>query len=100
MTRTQVLRDKIGTAMTNTKSRTDQFSLTMHGQEGEGEVQEGFVGKEGAQVCVTQKMCHRRKSLTLGFLLPQSCRKAIYTVREGRESHRKPPKRNRVPLYV
>ena len=32
----QVLRDKIGTAMTNKKSRADQFSLIIHGQGGEG----------------------------------------------------------------
>ena len=33
---TQVLRDKIGTAMMNKKSRTDPFSLIIHGQGGEG----------------------------------------------------------------
>ena len=59
---TQVLRDKIGTAMTNKKSRADQFSLIIHGQEGEGGAKEGFLGKEGADVCVTQKMCHRSYS--------------------------------------
>ena len=50
---TQVLRDEIGTAMTNIKSRADQFFLIIHGQEGEGEAQEAFLGKEGADVCVT-----------------------------------------------
>ena len=33
----QVLRDEIGTAVRQIKSRADQFSLIMHGQEGEGE---------------------------------------------------------------
>ena len=51
----QVLGDKIGTAMTNKNSRTDQFSPIIHGQEGEGEEKEGFLGKEGAQVCVTHR---------------------------------------------
>ena len=50
---TQVLRDEIGTAMKNKKSCADQFSLIIHGQEGEGEAQEAFLGKEGADVCVT-----------------------------------------------
>ena len=36
----QVLRDEIGTAMTHFKSRADQFSLIIHGQEGEGEDKE------------------------------------------------------------
>ena len=67
----QVLRDEIGTAMTTKKSRTDQFSLIIHGQEGEGEAKEAFLVKEGAEVCVTQKMCHRGKSLTLGFSVLQ-----------------------------
>ena len=31
----QVLRDEIGTAMTNKSSRADQFSLIIHGQDGE-----------------------------------------------------------------
>ena len=53
--------------MTNIKSRADQFSFIIHGQEGEGEEKEAFLGKEGAQVCVTQKMC---PSWTLGFLVP------------------------------
>ena len=44
--------------------------LIIHGQEGEGESKEAFLGKESAQVCGTQKMC---PSLTLGFFLPQSC---------------------------
>ena len=43
--------------MTNIKSRADQFSLIIHGQEGDGEDKEGFLKKEGAQVCGTQKMC-------------------------------------------
>ena len=51
----QVLRDEIGTAMLNKKSRADQFSLIIHGQEGEGEAKEAFLGKEGAQVCVTHR---------------------------------------------
>ena len=63
----QVLRDEIGTAVRQIKSRADHISLIMHGQEGEGESKEAFLGKEGAQVCGTQKMC---PSLTLGF----SCR--------------------------
>ena len=42
----QVLRDEIGTAMTNKKSRADQFSLIIHGQEGEGEAKEAFLEKE------------------------------------------------------
>ena len=79
----QVLRDEIGTAVRQIKSRADQFSLIMHVQEGEGEEKEGFLKKEGAQVCVTQKMCHRRKSLTLGFFLPQLCRKVIMHNQEG-----------------
>ena len=54
----QALRDEIGTAMTNKKSRADQFPHIIHDQEGEGEAKEGFLGKEGADVCVTQKMCH------------------------------------------
>ena len=53
--RTQVLRDEIGTAMTNKNSRADQFFLIIHGQEGEGEAKEAFLGKEGAQVCVTHR---------------------------------------------
>ena len=32
----QVLREEIGTAVRQIKSRADQFSLTMHGREGEG----------------------------------------------------------------
>ena len=79
----QVLRDEIGTAVRQINSRADHFSLIMHGQEGEGETKEAFLGKEGAQVCGTQKMCPRRKSLTLGFLLPQSCRKVIMHSQEG-----------------
>ena len=43
----QVLRDKIGTAVRQIKSRTDQFLLIMHGQEGEGQAQEALLGKEG-----------------------------------------------------
>ena len=42
--------------MTNTKSRADQFSLIIHGQEWEWEAKEALQGKEGAKVCVTQKM--------------------------------------------
>ena len=53
----QVLRDKIGTAMRNKRSRADQFPLIIHDQEGEGESQEAFLEKEGAEVCGTQKMC-------------------------------------------
>ena len=53
----QVLRDEIGTAMTNIKSRPDQFSLIIHSQEGEGEAKKGFLKKGGADVCGTQKMC-------------------------------------------
>ena len=41
-------------------------------------------------------VCH---SLTLGFLLPQSCRKVIYMVRKGRESQRKPPLKKGVPTF-
>ena len=52
---TQVLRDKIGTAMTNIKSRADQFSLIIHSQEGEGEAQEGFLKKGRADVCGTHR---------------------------------------------
>ena len=44
----QVLRDEIGTAMLNKKSRADQFSLIIHGQEGEGEEKEEFLKKKGA----------------------------------------------------
>ena len=51
----------------------------MHGQEGEGEAKEAFLGKEGADVCVTQKMC---PSWTLGFLLP-------HFVPRGAVSHQK-----------
>ena len=40
----QVLREEIGTAMRQIKSRTDQFSLTMHGQEGEGQEKEAGMG--------------------------------------------------------
>ena len=39
--------------MMNKNSRADQFFLIIHGQEGEGEAQEAFLGKEGADVCVT-----------------------------------------------
>ena len=46
----QVLRDEIGTAMTNKSSRADQFSLIIHGQEGEGEAKEAILGEEGVQV--------------------------------------------------
>ena len=71
----QVLRDKIGTAMMKKKSRADQFSLIIHGQEGEGEAKKALLGKEGAYVCVTHTVCHRSysysASLTLGFLLLQ-----------------------------
>ena len=90
----QVLRDKIGTAIRNKFSRPDQFFLIMHGNEGEGKEKEVFLKKEGA-MCDTP-MCH---SLTLGFHLPQSCCKDIYTVRKGRESHRKPPLKKGVPSY-
>ena len=41
----QVLRDKIGTAMMNKSSRTDQFPLIIHDQEREGEAQEVFLEK-------------------------------------------------------
>ena len=63
----QVLRYEIGTAVRQIKSRADQFSLIMHVQEGEGEEKEGFLKKEGAQVCVTHRCV---TGLTLGFLLP------------------------------
>ena len=53
MVASQVLRDDIGTSMTNIKSRIDQFLLIIHGQQWEGEAQEAFLGKEGADVCVT-----------------------------------------------
>ena len=43
----------------------------MHGQEGEWEEKEGFLMKEGAQVCVTHKMCHRGQSWSLGFSVLQ-----------------------------
>ena len=43
--RPQVLRDKIGTAMMNKKSRAGQFSPLIHDQEGEGEAQETFLVK-------------------------------------------------------
>ena len=39
----QVLRAKIGTAMTNKSSRTVKFSLSIHGHEWEWETQEGFL---------------------------------------------------------
>ena len=45
---TQVLRDEIGTAVRQIKSRADHISLIMHGQEGKGESKEAFLGKEGA----------------------------------------------------
>ena len=51
----------------------------MHGQEVEGEAKEWFLKKEGAQVCVTQKMC---PSWTLGFLVP-------HFVPHGAVSHKK-----------
>ena len=50
--------------MTNIKSRADQFSLIIHGQEGEGEEKEGFLKEEGAQLCGTHPVC---PSLMLGF---------------------------------
>ena len=53
--------------MTNIKSRTDHFSLIIHGQQGEGEAKEAFLGKEGAEVCGTHRCV---PGLTLGFLLP------------------------------
>ena len=64
----QVLRDEIGTAVRQIKSRADQFSLIMHGQEGEGEDMEGFLRKECAQVCGTHPVC---PSLILGFSVLQ-----------------------------
>ena len=57
----QVLRDEIGTAVRHIKSCTDHFSLIMHGQDGEGETKKAFLGKEGAQVCVTQKICSQEE---------------------------------------
>ena len=54
----------------------------MHGQEGEGEAKEAFLGKEGADVCVTQKMC---PSWTLGFLLPH----LSHLMPQGAVSHKK-----------
>ena len=45
MALSQVLGDEIGTAMTHKRSRPDQFSLIIHGQEGEGEAQEVFLEK-------------------------------------------------------
>ena len=41
--------------MRQIKSRADQFSLTMHGQEGEGEAKEAFLENEGAEVCGTHR---------------------------------------------
>ena len=79
----QVLREEIGTAVRQIKSRTDQFSLIMHGQEGEGEEKEGFLKKEGAQLCVTHKMCHMGKSCSLGFPVLQFVPHDIIHGKEG-----------------
>ena len=58
----QVLREEIGTAVRQIKSRADQFSLIMHGQEGEGEEKEGFLKKEGSPgVWDTENVSHQRK---------------------------------------
>ena len=80
----KVLRDEIGTAMTNINSRADQFSLIIHSQEGEGspkrdssrkEVQM-YVGHTGVSQSDARISCAsngaslsncQRKSLILGF---------------------------------
>ena len=41
--------------MLNKKSRTDQFSLIIHGHDGEGNDKRHFLEKEGAQVCGTHR---------------------------------------------
>ena len=41
--------------MRNIKSRADQFSLIIHGLRGRRKAQEGFLGKEGAEVCGTHR---------------------------------------------
>ena len=97
----QVLRDEIGTAVRQIKSRIDQFSLIMHGQEGEGEEKEGFLKKEGAQVCGTQKMCPTRESWSLGFSVPQFVPHDHIHGQEGDRRQRKTPtKRESVQLCV
>ena len=92
----QVLREEIGTAIRQIKSRTDQFSLIMHGQEGEGEEKEGFLKKEGAQLCVTHKMCHMGKSCSLGFPVLQFVPHDIIHGKEGEGTQGKMHLRKRV----
>ena len=60
--------------MTNTRIRTDQFSLIIHGQEWEGEAKEAFQGKEGAKVCVTQKMEEEKFD---SLILPAMMRRSV-----------------------
>ena len=48
--------------MRDLNSRTDQFLLIIHGQEGEGEAMEAILGEEDVQVCKTQPVCHRSYS--------------------------------------
>ena len=81
---TQVLRDEIGTAMTNINSRADQFSLIIHSQEGEGSPKRDssrkgvqmYVGHTGVSQSDARISCAsngasrsncQRKSLILGF---------------------------------
>ena len=73
----------------------------MHGQEGEGEEKEGFLKKEGAQVCGTQKMCPTRESWSLGFSVPQFVPHDHIHGQEGDRRQRKTPtKRESVQLCV
>ena len=69
----------------------------MHGQEGEGEEKDGFLKKE----CVTHKMCHRGKSCSLGFPVPQFVPHDHIHGQEGDRRQRKTPtKRESVQLCV
>ena len=58
---TSLQADMPGTKRRN-RYRHDEYKEShrpyIHGQEGEGEAKEGFLKKEGEDVCVTQIMCH------------------------------------------
>ena len=68
----------------------------MHGQEGKGEEKEGFLKKEGAQVCGTQKMCPTRESWSLGFSVLQFVPHDHIYGKEGEGTQRQCPLRKEV----
>ena len=59
--------------MTNIKSRTESSYMV---RKGRGRPRRE-TSRKGVHMYVGQKMCPTGKSLTLGFFLPQSCRKVI-----------------------